>query len=471
MTFVAKSGTNQFHGSAYEFLRNNDFDANDFFSNKLGRARQIYKQNDFGATVGGPVWIPKIYNGRNKTFFFFSYEGFRNRNGATNATATVPTAEMYNGDFSNWVTSTGAQIPIYDPTTQVTNANGNVTRTHFAGNKIPGQPLQPASVQALKTFQASGVLAPNTGARPGTAAYVNNNYIIANGSNVQPVNKVSVKGDHLFNEKHRISGYYGYDRESVVPGADGPATLTGQSTPTTTISARTPMSCASVGTGRLSATKFNHFYAGGNNWRQDHNPPQSYIGNWKNKFCLGNVPNCNENLVNLFYSGDRQSPTRHGAAKPITAQRTPSTPITTTSPGSKAPTPSNLVAAGRSITTTDLGASARLAVSASTIPKPACRRVPIPTRAATPLPLSCSATPTRARSTPFALSASSSPTLLASAQDDWHVNKKLTVNLGLRWETNLPPTGLDDRWSDFSPTTPNPAAGGRPRRSHIRRFR
>ncbi len=129
MTFVAKSGTNQFHGSAYEFLRNNDFDANDWFSNKLGRARQIYKQNDFGATVGGPVWIPKLYNGHNKTFFFFSYEGFRNRNGATNATATVPTPEMYNGDFSNWVTSTGAQIPIYDPTTQVTGSNGAVTRT------------------------------------------------------------------------------------------------------------------------------------------------------------------------------------------------------------------------------------------------------------------------------------------------------------------------------------------------------
>ncbi len=92
MMFVAKSGTNQFHGSAYEFLRNNDFDANDWFSNKLGKARQIYKQNDFGATIGGPVWIPKVYRGRNKTFFFFSYEGFRNRNGATNTTATVPTA-------------------------------------------------------------------------------------------------------------------------------------------------------------------------------------------------------------------------------------------------------------------------------------------------------------------------------------------------------------------------------------------
>src|SRR5258708_509235 len=119
MTFVSKSGTNQLHGSAYEFLRNNDFDANDWFSNRAGKPRQIYKQNDFGFTAGGPVWIPKIYNGKDKTFFFFSYEGFRNRNGATNATSTVPTAEMYNGDFSKWVDSQPAHITISNPTTQL----------------------------------------------------------------------------------------------------------------------------------------------------------------------------------------------------------------------------------------------------------------------------------------------------------------------------------------------------------------
>src|SRR6266567_3484535 len=77
MTFVTKSGTNHFHGSAYEFQRNNDLDANDWFSNRAGKPRQIYKQNDFGFTAGGPVWLPKIYNGKDKTFFFFSYEGFR----------------------------------------------------------------------------------------------------------------------------------------------------------------------------------------------------------------------------------------------------------------------------------------------------------------------------------------------------------------------------------------------------------
>src|SRR5215469_2162471 len=81
LNYASKSGTNQLHGSAYEFIRNNDLDANNWFSNRSGIPISIYKQNDFGATVGGPVWIPKVYRGKDKTFFFFSYEGFRNRAG------------------------------------------------------------------------------------------------------------------------------------------------------------------------------------------------------------------------------------------------------------------------------------------------------------------------------------------------------------------------------------------------------
>ena len=82
ITFASKSGTNTYHGDVYWFLRNNDLDANSFFNNISGTPRSIYKQNDFGATMGGPVWIPKVYHGKDKTFFFFSYEGFRNRAGA-----------------------------------------------------------------------------------------------------------------------------------------------------------------------------------------------------------------------------------------------------------------------------------------------------------------------------------------------------------------------------------------------------
>ncbi len=302
LTYVSKSGTNQYHGSAYEFLRNNDFDANNFFNNAAGIANSIYKQNDFGATVGGPVWIPKVFHGKDNTFFFFSYEGFRNRTGANGVNFTVPTPEMYNGDFSKWVTSSGALIPIYNPLTQTQNSDGTYTRTPFPGNVIPKSLFSPAAVKALSVFQSSGTLVPNNGAAPGTAAYVTNNFLETSGTQVYPVNKFSIKGDHIFNGKHRISGYYGYDREHQTAGPDGPPTLPGNySTYNDLVQATDVFRFSWDWT--ISPNKLNRFYAGGNNWRQDHKPPQEYVGNWQSKFCLNNVPNCNENLVNLFSGG------------------------------------------------------------------------------------------------------------------------------------------------------------------------
>jgi Carboxypeptidase regulatory-like domain len=89
-SFVSKSGTNTFHGSAFEFMRNQALDARGFF----GAAKAVYKQNNFGVTAGGPVRIPKLYNGKDKTFFFVSYEGFRNRVGATPTPSSVPPPEF-----------------------------------------------------------------------------------------------------------------------------------------------------------------------------------------------------------------------------------------------------------------------------------------------------------------------------------------------------------------------------------------
>src|SRR5258708_4451154 len=73
-SFITRSGTNEWHGSAYDYLRNDKFDANNWFNNSLRIKRQPERQNDFGGTLGGPIIIPRLYNGRNKTFFFFSYE-------------------------------------------------------------------------------------------------------------------------------------------------------------------------------------------------------------------------------------------------------------------------------------------------------------------------------------------------------------------------------------------------------------
>jgi len=458
MTFVAKSGTNQFHGSAYEFLRNNDFDANDFFSNRAGKPRQIYKQNDFGATVGGPVWIPKIYNGHNKTFFFFSYEGFRNRNGATNATATVPTPEMYNGDFTNWVTAAGVQIPIYDPKTQTTDVSGNVTRAQYAGNKIPVANFDPTSLAMLKVFQTSGNLAPNNGARPGTAAYVNNNYIIANGSNVQPVNKFSIKGDHVFNEKHRISGYYGYDRESQVPGPEGPATLPGLYSNYNDLRQNSDVLRFSWDW-TMSPTKFNHFYAGGNNWRQDHKPPQEYIGNWKDKFCLGNVPDCNENLVSLFNVGSNNVYSGWGGQADNGSENT----VYSYNDDFTWIHGSHNFKFGGAFQINHYNGLGRqciagcLGFSYTETGKP---NGTDPNQGGNSFASFLLGYADGGQIDTPRFIGQQFPYYAGFFQDDWHVNRKLVMNLGIRWETNLPPTGLDDRWSDFSPTTPNPGAGG-----------
>src|SRR5947209_4082 len=148
MSFASKSGTNAIHGSAYDFVRNEAFDANNFFNNGRGISRAAYKQHDFGASAGGPVWIPKIYNGKNRTFFFWSYEAFRNWDGPSGFVSTVPTAEMYDGDFHNWVNQNGAVVPIYDPTSQTIGANNVITRSAFPGNVIPKALLDPVVQKA-----------------------------------------------------------------------------------------------------------------------------------------------------------------------------------------------------------------------------------------------------------------------------------------------------------------------------------
>jgi len=456
MTFVSKSGTNDFHGSAYEFLRNDGFDANYFFSNKKGIPRPIYKQNDFGASLGGPVWIPKVYDGRNKTFFFFAYEGFRNRQGATAFTTTVPTPEMYNGDFSNWVDKNGKQIPIYDPTTQVTNADGTVTRKPFPNNQIPKALFDPLAVKALGVFQASGVLTPNTGAAPGTVGYVTNNYVVTKGSNVSPINKWSIKGDHSFSEKDRISGYYGYDREAIVPGPDGPAALPGLYANYNDLHQNTDVLRFSWDH-IFSPTKFNHFYAGGNNWRQNHNPPQEYIGNWKDKFCLPNVPDCNQNLVNLTFSngyGGWGGNANNGSENTIYGYNDDFSWIRG----------AHTFKFGGMFQLTHYNGFGRQCVSGCVSFSFTETGVPGNTSFAggNPFASFLLGWADNGQLDTIRFIGQQWPYFAGYFQDDWRVSSKLILNIGLRWETQIPPTGLDDRWADFSPTRPNPNAGNIP---------
>ena len=159
INMTTKGGTNDLHGSAWEFLRNRDLNANDFFNNQNGVARPAFTQNQFGVNLGGPVYIPHLYDGHNKTFFFVDYEGFRLRQGQS-FTETVPTPAERTGDFSNLRDTNGNLVPIYDPLTTVPTANGQYARTQFQGNVLPPNRLSPASLQLLNLYplpNASGV--------------------------------------------------------------------------------------------------------------------------------------------------------------------------------------------------------------------------------------------------------------------------------------------------------------------------
>ncbi|MBV6431262.1 MAG: hypothetical protein IANPNBLG_01391 [Bryobacteraceae bacterium] len=139
---ITKSGTNQLHGSLFEFVRNTAMDARNFF--QLPNAPvQPLKRNQFGFTLGGPVVIPKVMNGRNKLFFFVNYEGQRQRTGSLQF-ASVPLPEYFTGNFA------GLPQTVYDPSTRVLNAAGTavVSQQPFPGNVIPQNRIHPSSIVA-----------------------------------------------------------------------------------------------------------------------------------------------------------------------------------------------------------------------------------------------------------------------------------------------------------------------------------
>src|SRR5204863_5765193 len=143
------------------------------------------------------------YKGNNKTFFFTSYEGFRNRRGAVSDIRTVPTPEMLNGDFSKWVDASGKMIPIYNPFSL-----HDGIRDPFPNNQIDPKLFDPQAVKAISAFASGGgQVKPNNNAAPGTLAYVLNNYVTSTGSTVQPADKLSAKLDQYLGERDHLTFY------------------------------------------------------------------------------------------------------------------------------------------------------------------------------------------------------------------------------------------------------------------------
>jgi len=155
---TTKGGTNQLHGTASEFNQVSNLAGTPFFTNAAGLKKPPYRQNLWSATVGGPVWIPKVINGKDRLFWFFAYEGFADAY-ATPAYFTVPTAAEIQGDFSHLLSlnSGSKNYTLYDPTSAVLNGS-TITRTVFPGNIIPSNRLNPIATSFLKQYMP----APNT---------------------------------------------------------------------------------------------------------------------------------------------------------------------------------------------------------------------------------------------------------------------------------------------------------------------
>jgi hypothetical protein len=208
---VTKSGTNEIHGSLYEFFRNDALDARNAFATqpdpRTGRIKQVLRYNQFGGTVGGPVLIPKLYNGRNRTFFFAGYEQWRWVSSGAPRLGTVAIPEWREGNFANLRDGRGAIIPLFDPATTRANPNGSgFVRDPLPGNLVPRQRMDSLALKVLPFMPQPNAVATD----PFTNA---NNFIaLVPSSSNQGISNVRI--DHRLTEMDSVFFRYSGTRNT-----------------------------------------------------------------------------------------------------------------------------------------------------------------------------------------------------------------------------------------------------------------
>jgi len=231
LNFSMKSGTNQYHGSAYDYLVNTFLNAGLPFSANCnqenncatnpdsGHIKNAVKRNDYGFTLGGPLRIPKLYNGKDKTFFFFNFEQFRQNVTTNNGLATVPTAAYRSGNFAAaegfgpfpipGLNPISAPNEIFDPATRHI-VNGSPVETPFQGNAIPLNRLDPVALYLQNAFPEPNISGSGT----------LNNYAIPAYSNFLHTTIPSIKIDQILSSKMKLSGYFSLTEENS-PNSNG----------------------------------------------------------------------------------------------------------------------------------------------------------------------------------------------------------------------------------------------------------
>ena len=438
--FVTKSGTNDLHGAAFDFLRNDKFDAAGWSVNQrvpfLGKSK--IRQNEFGVALGGPVFIPKFYNGRNRSFLYFTWNGYRQNNGGGNTITTVPTRLMKTGDFSEL----GSRL-IYDPATTRT-VNGVLVRDAFPGNIIPMSRFSSVSKNIL-------ALIPDA-----TASGVSSNFGSTSLSTVDR-NIYSVKGDHSFSDRNRVSGLYSWQRVETLSRSGLPG----------------PLAAGSIGSEKPDITRvnhdftfspvlLNHFTFGFSRYRSLFNQLPEHLQDWPTKLGLkGVATNGSQSFpivafVTDGYTQYGNNPKNRGAQENYTTEFIDGL---TWVKGKHEIKTGYSFHRGRTFQEPldDSYAQGLFNFSSIETANPAARSTTGNSFASFLL-----GGPDNARRD-YNTKGVDIKYLYHGMflQDNWKVNSRLTLNLGIRWEIFLPRTDTNLTLSAFDPTIPNPAAGGR----------
>lgn len=434
---TTKSGTNELHGAAYEYLRNEKLDAANFFAPWDGtqKRRAPLRYNVFGATVGGPVIIPKLVNGKDRMFFYFAYEGSRRSDGFT-TTYNTPTADQRAGNFTSTLTAAGAMVPIYDPeTTRL--VNGKNIRDQFPGNVIPSSRIDPVAAKLLPFWPT-----PNrTPANLTGASNYSTNY-------VQKLTRDAflVKGDISITDKDRLSLRYLYNSDDL----DFTTYLTDIAADPRSQALRHQNFFYGSYTRVFSPallTEFRFNYGNRINWTRSY----GLGGGWPSKLGIKGVPDDAFPVFNV--AGFQQLGNTAQERQQFPIQQFQWTNITTWVKGK------NSFKFGFEIRPSYNYEMNRPLVSGSFSLSPLATGLPGNTTTGYGLASLLVGAPTAFSARTTEILDRSTWYHAAFIQDDWNVHRDLTLNLGLRWETDTPIKDYSNRMNGFDPRQVNPVSG------------
>ncbi len=214
-----RSGTNQLHGSVFDYFDNDALNARSFFQ----QIRNTVRHNEGGFTLGGPVYIPKVYDGRNKTFFFFGQQLVYYTNTNSGNLFTVPLADFRAGDFSGLTDSSNSQIPIFDPNSTQPDGKGGFIREQFPGNRIPASRISPVSQKIVELIPQPDLLGQqinNFRNRTGSGTYRNYVSTLKIDHSFSNTQKISITYSDQYNP--RVIAGRGYGVDSPLEGSQSP---------------------------------------------------------------------------------------------------------------------------------------------------------------------------------------------------------------------------------------------------------